>query len=556
MKYRYYTAFLCFWLVSFIEPSLFAQPVDSPTVQTAFFPDTIFELPTSLLAFQPKADTIRFTIREFSSDRTEYPARIQKINVPTVKLATEQNGFLYAVVIDATKSVPPAHFKKSIVAAQSLVEDMPEKAQMAVFRINGKPTQLQKFTSNRKSLDSALKKMNRTGKVTRIYDSLFYALRETSATAKKNKMKVGALILFTDGRDEGSYLTEQDCIDIAAKGHDFEIPIFVVLNGSAKNERLFKRLALRSGGELFSQRVSFDQLESTSARADGSEPKETNQIENLQIRYTSLLPFWKAWPGSEITVMAYYDDLLLGTTTYNVPGVHSFIGAHPVIFGLLLLLFFACISFIVWLFLFIRQRNLNETEIESKLNISESHAQPYIEQYGDVFIDMRDPQYNAPVEMGKMIETAPETENSRSDIQYSSIATSSNKKFESDAISANMKERAYIVLQMTLKEAQAYNLGVLIRKTRDMNRMDHRYDLFLDETYIGNGPSATLPTQDQALAGIHAKVRRINKKYILFDLGGRAGTFLNGKKVLRPMPLRSGDEIRMGHSLFVFQGEN
>ncbi|MBW7857738.1 MAG: VWA domain-containing protein [Leptonema sp. (in: Bacteria)] len=549
MSYRSYSLVFVYALaISFGKPTLSAQSVDSATVDAAFFPDPIFELPASLLTFQPKSDTIRFTVRESAADSIEYPGRIKKVQVPTVKLASDQSGLLYAVVIDATKSVPPTHFKKSIQAAQSLVDNMPEEAQMAVFRINGKPTQLQSFTSNRKSLNSTLKKLSRTGKVTRIYDSLFYALRETSAVAKKNKAKVGGLILFTDGRDEGSYLTEQDCIDIAAKGHDLEIPIFVVLNGSAKNERLFKRLALRSGGELFKLKVNFDELESTSARSDEPEAKQLDQVEHLQIRYTSLLPFWKAWPGSQITVNAYYDDQLLGTTKYTVPGIQSFIGAHPVVFGLLLLLFFTFIGLIVWLFLFIRRRNFQEEETEPKLNIPESHAQPYIEQYGDVFIDMRDPEYNAPIELGKIVET-------ESKIDSVTQTQLPRQKFENEAITLNMKEKAYMVLQMALKEAPVYNLGVLIRKTRDMNRMDQRYDLFLDETYIGNGPSATLPTQDQALANIHAKVRRINKKYVLFDLGGRAGTFLNGKKVLRPMPLRSGDEIRMGHSLFIFQGE-
>jgi adenylate cyclase len=45
----------------------------------------------------------------------------------------------------------------------------------------------------------------------------------------------------------------------------------------------------------------------------------------------------------------------------------------------------------------------------------------------------------------------------------------------------------------------------------------------------------------------HALVQRMeNGEYILFDLGSRNGTFLNGTRVTIPMPLSDGDRISLG----------
>lgn len=539
---------LLFFAISVTLPAL-ARPDDSSaTVPAAVvrgedFPDPVFELPATALDFQPAADSIRFTIKESDGNENFYPAKVRSVQVPKVQLEKPGDVRLYAIVMDSTKSISARQFKRNISSALDLVDDMPEKTRMAIYRINGKPSRIITFTSSQKRLRSALKGLKRTGKVTRIYDALFHALKNTSDFAKKRKLPVGGLILFTDGRDEGSYLTEEDCLEIAAKGQDLQIPIYVVLTGNAKNRRLFKRMALRSGGELFHKTVSFDDLKPAEEPVEETPPPST---EKLQIRYTSLMPFWKAWPGSLIHVQAYYDDRLLGTTSYQVPGIQAFMAAHPLLFLLFFAVLGGLLACILWLFLSVRRKRLIEEEPieqEERLNIPDA--------YGDVFIDMRDPRYNQPQGPGRMIET----DTTPSEEEDDPTSTTGRKRFEKQAMTLNMKEKAYVVLQMALKEAPSYRGALLIKKERDMNRLDRRYDLFLEETYIGNSSSATLPVADHALSGLHAKIKRFDKKYILFDLGGRAGTFLNGKKVLKPMPLRSGDEIRMGHTMFVFQGE-
>lgn len=522
-------------------------------LQSDAFPEITAIIPRSALPGEIKGDSLRFSVLEGDA-ASPHAGKIRSVALPEPAPRPTGQGRLYSIVIDATKSVPMSDFRRSVSSASNLMDGMPSGSKTAIFRINGKPTQVHDFDDDSDTAARSLRRIKREGKITRIYDSLFFALRETAAEARRSHRPVGGLILFTDGRDEGSYLTEEDCIEIAAKGQDLEIPIFVVLNGAAKNERLFKRMALRSGGELFRGRVEFAQLVRSSSRGDAdapvrAEPARTAGPAGLKIAYASTMPFWKAMPGQKVSVQILYDRNVIGTASYEVPGLGAFIGAHPVLTALLALLLAAILGFLGWLLLRsmrMKTRTLPTPEgSDQKLNIPEADS--------GVFVDTRDPRNNPPITPGRHIET--EAIPPGAEMDPTTLDPSVRKRYETDAVTLNMKEKAYVVLQMALKEAPSYNLGVLVKKERDMNRLDQRYDLFLEETYLGNSSGATLAVKDIALAGIHAKIKRFEKKHILFDLGGAAGTFLNGKKVLRPMPLRDGDEIRMGHTLFLFRGE-
>lgn len=531
-------------------------------LQADGFPEVVVQIPRSALPREIKGDSLRYSVLEGDVSSTR-PGKIRSVTLPEAPARPVGHGRLYSIVIDATKSVPVADFKRSLSSAANLMDGMPAGSKTAIFRINGKPSQVHDFDDDPDTARRSLRRIKREGKITRVYDSLFFALKETAAEARRSHRPVGGLILFTDGRDEGSYLTEEDCLEIAAKGQDLEIPIFVVLNGAAKNERLFKRMTLRSSGELFRGRVEFAQLvRSSGGRDDRSEASESARepggsghvqpgqpSAGLKIAYSSTMPFWKAFPGQKIPVQVLYDTAVIGTGSYEVPGLGAFIGAHPVLAGLSLFVLVALLAISGWLVLRslpLRSKVVQAHAVpEHKLNIP--GASP------EIFMDMRDPKNNPPVTPGRHIES--EAVPPGAEMDPATLDPAVRKRFETDAVTLNMKEKAYVVLQMALKEAPSYNLGVLVKKERDMNRLDQRYDLFLEETYLGSSSGATLAIKDVALSAIHAKIKRFERKHVLFDLGGAAGTFLNGKKVLRPMPLRDGDEIRMGHTLFLFRGE-
>ncbi|HMZ37953.1 MAG TPA: FHA domain-containing protein, partial [Leptospiraceae bacterium] len=85
--------------------------------------------------------------------------------------------------------------------------------------------------------------------------------------------------------------------------------------------------------------------------------------------------------------------------------------------------------------------------------------------------------------------------------------------------------------------------------------MSREYDLFLENTALGSGRWASIRVEDSGAAKVHAKVKRVDSRYVLYDLMGGSSVFLNGKKLLRPRGLHDGDEIKLGRSVFQFRGK-
>src|SRR5262249_7859584 len=73
------------------------------------------------------------------------------------------------------------------------------------------------------------------------------------------------------------------------------------------------------------------------------------------------------------------------------------------------------------------------------------------------------------------------------------------------------------------------------------------------ETLIGRAESCDIGLfGDTAVERIHARILLQGKRYVLADAGGSGSTFLNDQPVTGPVPLRSGDAIRVGNSLLRF----
>lgn len=74
-----------------------------------------------------------------------------------------------------------------------------------------------------------------------------------------------------------------------------------------------------------------------------------------------------------------------------------------------------------------------------------------------------------------------------------------------------------------------------------------------DETTIGRAESCDLGLfGDNTIERLHARVVLQKQRYLLADAGTPAGTFLNEERIREPMPLKSGDKIRVGNSVIEF----
>ena len=103
------------------------------------------------------------------------------------------------------------------------------------------------------------------------------------------------------------------------------------------------------------------------------------------------------------------------------------------------------------------------------------------------------------------------------------------------------------------EEGEPYKTGLLLQK----NGPDPGTQFFIeqDEVLIGRGEENNLTLWDPSVNERHAKIKRINGRFIIFDNVSRSGVYLNDRKLLRPRALNDFDEVRIGRVLFVFRGK-
>ncbi len=77
------------------------------------------------------------------------------------------------------------------------------------------------------------------------------------------------------------------------------------------------------------------------------------------------------------------------------------------------------------------------------------------------------------------------------------------------------------------------------------------YNLSRSENIVGR-ESETVDLSDGTVSRQHAQVVRQDGQWTLVDMGSANGTFLNGVRIIRSMPLTRGDQIRCGSTLLIF----
>ena len=79
------------------------------------------------------------------------------------------------------------------------------------------------------------------------------------------------------------------------------------------------------------------------------------------------------------------------------------------------------------------------------------------------------------------------------------------------------------------------------------------YDLTAEETVIGRNPTTDITLLDEGISREHAMILFDSDAlaYVIEDLQSTNGTKLNGKRI-RSAPLKPGDEIQIGQTMFRF----
>ncbi len=461
------------------------------------------------------------------------------------------------MILDSTKSMSPAAFKSAVSSAKRLVAGLGAKDRAALYTLEkkGDPGLLTGFTGSQEKLASLLKKVRREGRVTRLYDTLYSgiytaqgALGSAEASEEPGESRT-LVLLLTDGREEDSFLTDDDCFELSELGRRFSIPVYVALYGKTKQSgessamRLLKRLTLKTGGRLLS-----------SARPD--------QVADLLAEFRRLpRPFYEmsyrspaapdVWPGSLVSqrlVMQSNGAEYADRRDYRVPFL-TFLAAklaNP-LWLLAAVVLMILIVLLLFLLAYLRSRRKREDEQRSLATIppvppvvavAEGEDGAEIAGYEDDLPDI------APYVISDDDVMPGEVRRPVAAAQAGVLMDGERTLY--------MREYTYRVTQMALRQARAYRRASLILDSRQ--RASREYDLFLDNTVIGSGRWANIPVRDEAVSPVHAKIKKIDNRFVVYDLLSASGVYLNGRRLLRPRGLNDGDELRIGRTRFIFRG--
>ncbi|MDV6234974.1 FHA domain-containing protein [Leptospira ellisii] len=111
--------------------------------------------------------------------------------------------------------------------------------------------------------------------------------------------------------------------------------------------------------------------------------------------------------------------------------------------------------------------------------------------------------------------------------------------------------RSLPVYESEFESAEAYDLATLIQK--EGRSPGKQVPIRKAETTLGNGEFSDVLVSDPGVSPVHARIRKIKNRFVLYDLISDGGTYLNGKKVLRPRVLYDFDEISLGKTVYVFR---
>lgn len=73
---------------------------------------------------------------------------------------------------------------------------------------------------------------------------------------------------------------------------------------------------------------------------------------------------------------------------------------------------------------------------------------------------------------------------------------------------------------------------------------------------VGLDPGADVCLDDSAIGHYQCMIDHADGVLMVWDLGTKAGTFINGERIVQKGPLMPGDEIAMGKSRFMAQYTN
>jgi len=412
-----------------------------------------------------------------------------RVNYVKVKDLSDSEDLLYLVFsIDSSKSISQEFLKSICKSAQDIVNSTAPKDKIAVYRFNDDVILMNNFSENRLNIIDNINSIERHGTKTLLYNAIYDSLQILGDVNTKRK----AVIVFTDGKDEGSSVTDNDVITFA---RDSVIPVYFISLESSPAIQTLGRIAKLSGGRLIYSKKHDDVVRmyqsilsmiknryviqyQTISRADGAQHQVEVRLNYGNIRDRDIRSF-----------MVQHDILFL----------NIFRDQNTVLLLMIVILMVVIIITLTWFF----------THGAKRLKEGSAVSTGFLKKAGS----------------GNQDDLVRLEEGER------------------------LREEEAIISH---DPSFTYSDAWLIQKAGP--ETGKKFPLYWDETTLGSDKDNAIAVNDPAASPHHAKIKCIRDAYYLFDMISDGGTYLNGNKLLRPKILYDWDEIRVGKTYFIFRG--
>ena len=414
-----------------------------------------------------------------------------RVNYVKVKDLSRSEDYCYLVfAIDSSKSISEKFFKAIKKYASEIITSTGSRDRIALYRFNDTVSLLSNFSLKRNDLTAKITTLNRHGSKTHLLDAIYDSLELLSSTHEG--IHRGA-VFFTDGKDEGSSITEEDVISHAKK---LSIPLSFICPGSSSYLKRMERLAKLTGGEVY---TSSDKKKISSMYQE--------MIRKLKTRYRILYRTIAPADGKKHMLEVRLREGNLqdrDTRAFLIErrffsGI-AFAGYVPLLF-ILVIIILGILAALVYICL--RPRKMKSVDSGKTRRVSSGT------------------QYH---------------QNSATDGSLYPI----DEDFSYDeAVEDHEGETSYSTAWLVEKHGSSTG---------------ERIEITTSEFTIGYAEDNHISIDNESLSDYHARIKRVRDSFFLFDLASDNGTYLNGKKLLRPRILYDWDEITIAGYHFIFRG--
>ena len=403
------------------------------------------------------------------------------------------------LVMDSSRSFSLKQFIMHVKAATSFAKALNKNDKLSILSFNDKLERHCGFVSKKVKMIQCIRTIKQHGGKIVLFDALFKGLE----IADELKLKRRFIVLFTGGSDEGSVITYND---IVSRLYYLNIPVFIIATGNGSKLRSLARISKISRGDIYYvkdvKNVGKINLLLTEILDNNYMIRYISQSSNIFLGNKSVkltLKIESKEFNEEDSYTFFIHSFSLSDWWYKFRSDERYF-----LFGIVS---FSILCFLILFVFILRTIRTRSTLVSVRDNKKRKKEEENNEDLEDI------EEYITPQE-------------------------------------ENMTPLAKKPRSMTQYGSKEY-LGYLVEK--DGPHAGKKYEIYWDNTNIGYADENSIVIDDPLVSYQHAKIKKDESKYKIYDLLSENGTFVNGRKVLRPLYLEDFDEIQLGKTKLIFR---